>query len=75
MTFHEDNQALIAVMQTGRNPTMRHLGRVHRVAIAWMHEIFGHECIDLVYTHSSEMAADVFTKAFVSKEKWIELCG
>ena len=27
--FHEDNQAMIRVVQTGRNPTMRHLNRVH----------------------------------------------
>ncbi len=36
--FHEDNQAMIQVVKTGKNPTMRHLGRVHRIAVGWLHE-------------------------------------
>ena len=36
--FHEDNQAMIQIVKSGRNPTMRHLGRVHRIAVAWLHE-------------------------------------
>ena len=36
--FHEDNQAMIQVIKTGRNPTMRHLHRVHRVGVGWLHE-------------------------------------
>lgn len=31
--FPEDNQACILVMRSGRNPTMRHLGRVRRANI------------------------------------------
>ena len=26
--------------------------------------------IDLVYTHSTEMAANIFTKAFINKDRW-----
>ena len=37
MKFHEDNQAAIRVCSTGRNPTMRHLGRMHGVQISWLH--------------------------------------
>ena len=33
-----DNQAMIEVVRTGRNPTMRHLGRVHGVSIGFLHE-------------------------------------
>ena len=36
--FHEDNQAMILVVMSGRNPTMRHLGRVNRVSVSWLHE-------------------------------------
>ena len=32
------NQAMMEVIRTGRNPTMRHLGRVHGVCIGFMHE-------------------------------------
>ena len=33
MYLHEDNQAAIQVFKTGRNPTMRHLGRRTRSAL------------------------------------------
>ena len=35
-----DNQAMMEVIRTGRNPTMRQLGRVHGVGIGFMHEQF-----------------------------------
>ena len=31
--FHDDNQGMIGVARTGRNPTMRHLERTHAIAI------------------------------------------
>ena len=36
--FHGDNTAMIRVVQTNRNPTMKQLGRVHGVSIAFLHE-------------------------------------
>jgi hypothetical protein len=33
-----DNQSMLAILKTGRSPTMRHLSRTHRVSIAWLHE-------------------------------------
>ena len=36
----EDNQALIETIRTGRNPTMRHFERTHRVPVAWLHELY-----------------------------------
>ncbi len=52
--LHEDNQAMIRVCKTGRNPTMRHIGRTHRVSVAFTHERFTLPGIDLVYemTHT-----------------------
>ena len=35
-TLHEDNETMIRVMQTGRNPTMRHLNRTRGVHISRM---------------------------------------
>ena len=35
--FHEDNQAMIRVTKSGKNPTMKHLNRCHRVSVAWLH--------------------------------------
>ena len=37
---HEDNQAMLRVVETGRNPTMRYLHRAHWVPVVWIHEIF-----------------------------------
>jgi hypothetical protein len=72
--FHEDNQACIRVIKSGRNPTMKHLGRVHRVSIGWLYERLGNEetrdpC-DFEDTGTDFMAADIYTKAFTDPDKW-----
>ena len=69
--FHEDNQAMIRVCQTGRNPTMRHLGRTHRISVAWLHERFAELGIDLRFEMTHRQAADIYTKAFHELLKWI----
>ena len=38
LIFHEDNTAMISVCKNGRNPTMRWLGRVHGLAINFLHQ-------------------------------------
>ena len=72
--FHDDNQAMIRVIETGRNPTMRYLHRTHRISIATLHEIITGQVsdakINCEYTTSAEMAADIFTKGFTDKTKW-----
>ena len=75
ITFHEDNQAMIRVCETGRNPTMRHLGRTHRVDVAWLHERFQEPTLTLVYEKTDAQAADIFTKAFSNPETWHHVCG
>jgi len=64
--FHEDNTAMIQICKTGKNPTMRHLPRVHRLAIAFLFENLGPTSfhgIKLQYTNSDQMCADIYTKA------------
>ena len=36
LKFREDNEAMICVCETDKNPTMRHLGRAHGVSVAWL---------------------------------------
>jgi len=36
----EDNEAAIKVMETGKNPTMRHMQRTHGLDLAWLCERF-----------------------------------
>ena len=69
-----DNAAAIRIIQTGKNPTIRHLGRTHRVDLAWLHEQFVSNSFKLMYCETNSMAADIFTKAFTNKEKWLDVC-
>ena len=70
--FHEDNQAMIRVIESGRNPTMRYLHRTHRISIATLHEIITGQVADTTinceYTTSAEMAADIFTQGFTDNQ-------
>ena len=61
--FYDDNKAMIGVVRSGRNPTMRHLERSHGVCISWMHEMFTRDYMHLAYEVTDRMAADIYTKA------------
>ena len=63
--FHEDSQAMIQMMETGKNPTMRYMGRAHRTDVANLHEIFAGSEFILAYGAFTKMAADIYTKAFL----------
>ena len=71
--FLEDNQAAIRVIETGKNPTLRYLGRTHLVDIAWLVERFKESAFELKYCTSEEQGADIFTKHFTLVEKWQEV--
>jgi hypothetical protein len=64
--FHEDNQAMIQVCMSGRNPTMRHLLRTHRVSVNALHEMVPRDDVVLLYEESHRQAADIYTKAFTN---------
>ena len=51
MRFLEDNQAMLQCVRSGRNPTMRHLSRTHRVSVAWMHEQYKSD--NFTFAHES----------------------
>ena len=51
-------------MKSGRNPTMRHAVRKHRVSLVWLHERVKQACVDLIYEDATKQVADVSTKAF-----------
>jgi hypothetical protein len=73
--FHEDNTAMIRVAEICKNPTMRHLHRVHGVSIARLHEeLHKKDLVDLRHTPSEAMAADILTKACSSPTLWKQVC-
>ena len=41
--FFQDNETVLAILKSGYRPKLRHLGRVHRVNVASMAEIFEQE--------------------------------
>ena len=71
INFMEDNQATIQIIKTGKSPTLRHLGRTHRVNISWLSETFSNvKNLVMQYCTSDKQCADVFTKAFTNQLKW-----
>ena len=53
---------------------MRHLGRTHRVSVAWLHERFAELGLLLRYEMTPRQAADIYTEAFYEARKWIAAC-
>ena len=74
IVFHEDNQAMIQIMKSGKSDKLRHVGRTHRVSIHWLHERFQEPHYKLEYCESADQAADVFTKAFQDRLRWARAC-
>ena len=72
--FYDDNQTMIGVVRTGKNPTMRHLERSHGICIAWMHEVFQEGYVGLAYEVTAKMAANIHTKAFKDGISWAHAC-
>ena len=72
--MHEDNQAMIQIVHTGINKTMRWLSRNHGLATRYQYDHVGNEetkdDTQLMYTRSQWMAADIYTKPFNNREKW-----
>ena len=72
--FYDDNQTMIGIVRTGKNPTMRRLERSHGICIAWMHEVFQEGYVGLAYEVTAKMAADIHTKAFKDGVSWAHAC-
>ena len=57
---------------------MRQLGRNHGLSVRRLHNHLGNEETKddtrLVYTRSEWMAADIYTKQFAEKDKWLKAC-
>ena len=68
--FVEDNQATIRILENGKSPTFRHTDKTQRVSLSWLEEQFKRRWYKLVHGPSMLQAADIFTKQFVSAEKW-----
>ena len=74
--MHGDNSASISIARTGKNPTMRHMGRTHGVSLSWLTGELRDGRLDLGYIVTTSMTADIFTKFYPSckKEIWKQVC-
>ena len=68
--FHEDNEAMIQVCRTGKNPTMRHISRTHGVNVQWLHDAYTRLLFKMNIAKTDEQVADIFTKHFPEKGSW-----
>jgi len=73
---HEDNQAMIMSVMSGRNPSMRHIGRTHGIDVQGLHDRLGphpgRDNVTLFYESTHNMSADIYiyTKAFKDLAAW-----
>ena len=74
LLFHDDNQGMIGVVRSGRNPTMRHLERTHGISITSLHEHFSKDHFVLMYEITAKMAADIHTTCFTNPLAWKKAC-
>ena len=72
VTMFQDNDACCRICRSGKNPNMQHIGRTHRISVAWLHEQFKSKDISMMRADSELMAADIFTKHFpeCKREVW-----
>ena len=59
LIMHDDNSAMIQVFRSGKNPTMRTLGRVFGVSLSSMHEMTRRSDFALGPEPSDKVVADI----------------
>ena len=60
------------MIQTDKFPQLRHVKRTHGVSVAWLHGASVAQVFQLQDGHTERRAADIFTKHFAPKEKWVQ---
>ena len=62
LSVFEDNEAVIMIFN-GRNPTLRHVSRTHRVALDWLFDRINLDSkIQIKYIDTKNQLADILTK-------------
>ena len=65
--IHEDNTTCIIAFTTGKNPTMKDLGRALGISLAWGYQRICSGDYIMIHTRTHDMTADIFTKCFQNK--------
>ena len=70
----EDNEAVIKMIIKGRSPTMRHVSRIHRVALDWLFDRINLDPkIQIKYIDTKNQLADILTKGNFTRDEWNHL--
>ena len=70
----EDDEAVIEMIIKGRNPTMRHVSRTHRVALDWLFDPIDLDSkIQIKYIDTKNQLADILTKGNFTRDEWNHL--
>ena len=70
----EDNDAVIKMIIKGRSPTMRHVSRTHRVALALLFDRINLDPkIQIKYIDTKNQLADILTKGNFTRDEWNHL--
>ena len=62
---------MLRLIETGRYPTMRYLGRTHRVSVVWLRETLTRDNIRCVYAQTDRVAGYMYTKSFSDSDTWL----
>ena len=70
----EDNEAVIKMIIKGRNPTMRHVSKTHRVALDWLFDRINLDSkTQIRYNDTKHQLADILTKGNFTRDEWNNL--
>ena len=70
----EDNEAAIKMIIKGRSPTMRHVSRIHRVALDWLFDRINLDSkIQIKYIDTKNQLADSLTNGSFTRDEWNHL--
>ena len=67
----EDSQATITLLLSGQAGVLRHTDRTQRVSFGWLKQQYENGEFRLLNVGTAEQTADVFTKPFTEKSKWV----
>ena len=70
----EDNEAVIKMIFKERSPTMRHVSRIHRVALDWLCDRINLDPkIQIKYIDTKNQLAGILTKGNFTRDEWNHL--
>jgi hypothetical protein len=70
----EDNEAMIKICQSGKNPTMRYLNQTRKVGVSWLMEVFQIDGINIYKVGAKLQVADIGTKRIICSDTWRPNC-